>query len=70
VNRFRHGTGRMGQELQFVQIFVRLAFVLRLRNQTDQDRRFGLCVGNHKFFHSKTFLYSMTKIHKTPLENK
>ena len=66
----RHGTGRMGQELQFVQIFVRLAFVLRLRNQTDQDRRFGLCVGNHKFFHSKNFLYSVTKIHKTPLENK
>ena len=46
-----HGTGCLGQEGQFVQIFVGLPFVLSLGDKPYQDG--GLCLRfrNNKFFH-------------------
>ena len=49
---FHHfGTRRVGQELQFVQIFVGFAFVLQPGDETHQHRSFGLCLRDNKFFH-------------------
>ena len=54
------GPGRLGQEGQFVQVFVRLALVLRLGDEAYQHRLLGLCLGYYKFFHvsiSSLYLY-------------
>ena len=46
-----HCARRLGQKLQFVQVFRRLAFVLLLGNEAHEHGRFGLGFGLYEFLH-------------------
>ena len=46
------GAGRFGQKFQFVQIFVRLAFVLRFGDEGHEHGGLAFCLRLYKFFHS------------------
>ncbi len=47
-----NGTGGVGQELQFIEVFLCLRLVLVFRNQTHQYGGLGLYLGYDKFFHN------------------
>ena len=46
-----HCARRLGQKLQFVQVFRRLAFVLLLGDEAHEHGRFGLGFGLYEFLH-------------------
>ena len=48
---------RIGQESQFVQIFLNLLLILLGGNQTHQNGLFGLCLRYDKFFHATKIYY-------------
>ena len=54
-----HGDGsrRIGEKLQFVEIFLGLGLVLVLRHQSHEYGGFGFGFGNHKFFHAVLSLF-------------
>ena len=49
---YGYGTCCVGEEGQFVKVFVRFPLVLLLRYQAHQHRFFGAGLRYHKFFHS------------------
>ena len=47
----RNGTGRLGKKFQFVQVFLRLAFVLRLCDECHEHSGLGFGFALYEFFH-------------------
>ena len=46
------GACRVGQEFQFIEVFLRLGLILLLRDKSHQHGRLGLGFRYYKFFHS------------------
>ena len=45
------GTGGVGEEFQFVEVFLCFRLVLFLGDEAHQNGSLGLCFGDNKFFH-------------------